>query len=102
MGRGSEINNEQKVKIKAYDDMKLSIRTIAEKTGIPKSTVERFIKKCDSNLENVVKKKPMVQNRDKRRILRAVSNTELSASKVRDVLQLNCSAKTVLRVIKSS
>jgi len=99
MERGSEINNEPKGKIKAYHDMKLSIRTIAEKTRISKSIVGHFIKKCDSNLENVVKKKPgrkpILQNRDKRRILRPVSNTELSASQVRDVLQFNCSAKTV-------
>ena len=31
MARGSEINNEQKGKIKAYHDMKLSIKTLLKK-----------------------------------------------------------------------
>jgi len=106
MPRGSEISDQDKGKIKAYHDLQLSIREISARIGIPKSTVADFIKKIEGNLENVGKSKPgpkcLLGNRDKRRILRQVSNSDLSANLIKRKLDLNCSSKTVLRVINAS
>ena len=69
-----------------HPDPQLPIREILAKTGIPKSTgsnlLEKLIKfgKCREIYVD-----PNLCNRDKRRILREVSNTDFSSSEIKNI-----------------
>ena len=53
-------------------------------------------------MKNQSGRKYVLDQLDKRLILRRTSNNELSASKIKQELQINSSLKTVLRVINTS
>lgn len=103
MGRGKALTSDEKGKIIAYKECKLTYREIAEKIGKSKSVVCNFLKNTSGygkNIKGRTKKK--LSGTDERRILREASNSHCSASKIRTNLEINASVDTVRRVIRKA
>lgn len=103
MKRGKLFSELEKGMILAYLDQGLTYRKIAEKLGCEHHAVSNFLK----NPQNYGKRrrygpKPKVANRERRRILRAASNSTKSGAQLRRELGLEVSSRTIRRVINNS
>lgn len=103
MGRGTTLTLEERGKILAYHDSKLTTRQIAEKIGRSQSVVSHFIRNPSSYGKNMHKPtRKALTTSEERRILREASNSTCSAVKIRQNLGVNASIATVRRVIRKA
>lgn len=103
MGRGKPLTTEERGKIQAYYDQKLSFRKIAEKIGRSARVVFNFIKNQSSYGKNM-KGRPasVLTPKDKRAILRIASNSVDSIPKIRVQAGVSASISTVRRLITNA
>jgi transposase len=103
MPRGTTLTEYEKGEINAYHKQKLSNRQIAIKIKRSLDVVNRYLR--DPSNYNKIKRsgrKPKLQARQKRLILRRASNKTVSCSQIVRELELNVSRWTVGRVLRAS
>lgn len=100
MGRGKPLTSEERGKIEAYFEQKLSFRKIGEKIGRSARVVFNYIKNQNSYGKNM-KGRPasILTPTDKRAILRIASNSSDSIPKIKVKAGVSASISTVRRLI---
>lgn len=103
MPKGKSFSERDKGKILAYLDERLSYRKIAKKLGCSHQAVGFFAKNQQTyGKRKRYGRKSKLSEREKRRILRAASNSTKSGSKLKADLGLNVSDRTIRNVINGS
>lgn len=103
MGRGSAITSNERGQIKAFHELGLSYREIANKIGRSKTLVEDCIHRgvdIDPGVSSGRKRK--LSERDDRHIANLASNQQVSSSEIIEELDLEVSKDTVLRSLDRS
>eukprot|EP01039_Chlorochromonas_danica_P016659 gene16659-19738_t len=104
MGKQKDISADEKVAIRALHDAGLSLRQIKEHVHRSLGAIHNCVKNYREGIETVRPgRQSEVSNRTRRAIIREVSNKAVSSRKVKAVLGLQCSYRTIRRgIIKSS
>ena len=106
MVRGSRICDIKRGQIIALHQTNHNIRKIAEIVNCPKSSVFNVINQETLDKENSSNtkrgRKPKLNDRERRSILRSLSSPGSSANTIKAELDLKVSKSTILRAIKSS
>jgi len=103
MPRGIKLNEEEKGQIKAYRDCGISNRQIAKKINRSLTVINNFVK-LKQNYGKIKRTGPVpkITPREKRSIVTTASKKKLSASKVRDDLQLPITVRRVRQILSES
>ncbi len=104
MGRGKDLSIEEKSRIHALHDGGMSLRDIeAVIQNRSLGAIQQCVKKYVLGVETVRPgAKPCLSARECRAIIREVSNRTTSTKRVKAALNLQCSTRTISRVIKKS
>jgi transposase len=103
MSRGKALSEEEKGMIKAFKEMRLSNRKIAIKIKRSPRVINNYVNNPKKyGKKRRIGRKPKLNSRDKRRIIRAASNRCVSSAKIIEELSLKCSRWTVNRAINNS
>ena len=100
MSRGTRLSGEERAKIDAYTEEGLSIRRISKCLKRSRNVVSNYINdKNGYGKHYVTSGNSKLIERDKRSIIREASNSEKSASQIRNQLNLPVSTSRVQQII---
>lgn len=103
MGRDKSLSKIEIAKIDSLLDLKVSLRKIAKNINRSHTAVENYARNRENYGKNHGgKRRQKVTQRDRRRILKAASNSKLSASQIKSKVGASCSVRTVQRIIKEA
>lgn len=103
MGKGKSLSVQEKSKIEAYKELKLSISSISKKIGRSRKVISAFLKnKSEYGKNNKGGNNRVISDADKRAILRAASNSHDSSAKIRSKVNVKASLSTIQRVIRNA
>ena len=103
MPRGLKLTQLEIGQIIAYNDLNLSHREIARRLGRSHAVVSSYL--ADPDNYGAKKRpggKPKLSDRDKRSVIRDITNHGMSPREIRHARQLPCSVRTVQRVAQNS
>jgi transposase len=103
MALGARLTVSEQKDILRLSKKKMSHRDIAKKIRRSKTVVTNFLRDPDNyGTKKPTGRKPKLDNRSKRLVIRTASNKAITCSKIIKDLSLNVSRWTVNRVIKKS
>lgn len=103
MARGLKLSEREKGLIEGYGDRGYGIREIARKIGRSHNVVGNFLRnKTSYGTKKHPGRPSKLSSKDKRRIIRAASNSSISLKEIKKKNGLKVSRETIRRVIKSS
>uniref|UniRef100_A0A034VPZ2 Transposable element Tc3 transposase n=1 Tax=Bactrocera dorsalis TaxID=27457 RepID=A0A034VPZ2_BACDO len=103
MGKGKALSVEEKAKIEAFEELKLSITEISKKTGRSRKVIYNFLRnKSGYGRNNKGGNNKVLSDIDKRAILREASNSHESTAKIRTNVGVKASLSTIQRVIRNA
>lgn len=103
MGAKNDLSEEERIRILTLHGEGYSRRKIQEVVPRSLGAIQRCI--TQQRLGIATKRpgrNPCVSDRDRRRVIREVSNKRISSAKVKARLELACSARTIRNIIKAS
>ncbi|VDN33846.1 unnamed protein product [Cylicostephanus goldi] len=103
MPHGKALSDFEKGRIMALHSQKWSTRRIAAEIGRSHGVVSKYLADpCSYGSAQHPGRPSSVSDRDKRRIIRAASNSTISSKRIQKDLSLMCTPRTVRRVLERS
>jgi len=102
MPRGTLLNEEEMGRIRAYNEAGFNISQISRKVGRTRCVISNFLKDPEKyGINRSSGRKPKLDDRDKRRIIKRTSNSFESCSTLTACCSKRVSRMTVWRVLQS-
>lgn len=103
MPRGKLLTEFERGQIQAFRSENVGIRDISRRIGRSDAAVRTYLRDPENYGKNMGgKRRSAVSVRDKRAILREISNKATTIARVKNDLQLNASKSTIWRVVSTS
>lgn len=99
MGRGRELTDEERGRIRGLREAGVAIRAIARKTKRSPTCVRNALQPQQPTKTSTRGRKTLLTTRDVRRLLRAAATGAYTAAQLKDALDFSVSARTIRRVL---